>query len=94
MPIGGIVVLMAAIGIGLSMGASYLSFSSMPPSNHNSSCLGGRAEFILLGGIIAIAGVPIVGIVYMIIYYYRNGYVSGDKESATKVNEILKKHYK
>ena len=94
MPIGGIVVLMAAMGVGLSLGASYLSYSSMPPANHYWSCLGGGAAFMMLGGIIALIGVPIIGIVYMIIYYFKIGHLSGDQEAVAKVNEVLKKHYK
>lgn len=93
MPMGGIVVVMAALGVGLSIGVFYLLCSQIPPSNGHGVCVTGEASFMMMGGFIAIVVVPIMGIVYGFIYYLKHPY-SCDEETAAKVNEVLRKHYK
>jgi len=91
MPIGGIVILMAALGVGLSVAATYLLYTQARSiQDHGTS----QTSFVQIGGLLALAWVPIAGIIYGFIYYFKHPHLSGDEEAAAKINEVLKKHYK
>ena len=94
MPIGGIAIIMAALGMGLSLIAFYLLCSQLPPSNDHGVCMMPEASFIITGGLISVVLMPSVGLIYLIVYYIRNSSTSGEEEAIAKVNEVLKKHYR
>lgn len=92
-PIVGIMILMMVLGVGLSVAAFYLLCSQIPATNHG-VCITGEVAFMIMGGFTAMVIVPIIGIVYGLIYHFKHQDSVGDEEVIMKINEVLKKHYK
>ena len=93
MSTAGIAILMSVLSMALTLAVAYFITPYIPQSTSYSSCAGPGITFLILGGVVSVVGIPIIGLAFLVLYYYKHS-GAGEAEGIAKIDAVLRKHYK